>query len=148
MEISCQRMSTTSGRVGESLDLTHSLSNPSAGGLTEKYQTCSAKLLVSIFHSHNHKVTDILKVLTRAFNESHSFVEFNDSILYGYHSSLNTAWNAIGAGGFEQSTRVMNLEIGIVLKVVKTLYRIPQSGLHWYLAYLYDHVERMKCDGM
>lgn len=32
---------------------------------------------------------------------------------------------------------------GTVLKVVKPMYGIPESGLHWYLAYLEHHLGRL-----
>lgn len=38
----------------------------------------------------------------------------------------------------------MNLPPGTVLKVVKPLYGVPESGLHWYLTYLHHHTERLK----
>lgn len=37
----------------------------------------------------------------------------------------------------------MNLPPGSVLKVMKPLYGIPESGLHWYLTYLHYHLERI-----
>lgn len=33
---------------------------------------------------------------------------------------------------------------GYILKVVKPLYGIPESGLHWYLTYLTNHLETLK----
>lgn len=35
----------------------------------------------------------------------------------------------------------MNLPSNMVLKAIKPLYGIPQSGLYWYLTYLDYHVE-------
>lgn len=40
------------------------------------------------------------------------------------------------------------MEIGlpdlIVLQVIKPLYGIPESGLHWYLTYLEYHIDELK----
>lgn len=45
----------------------------------------------------------------------------------------------------------LGLPHGFVLNVVKPLYEIPESGLHWYLTYLTHHLDslnmtRSKCD--
>lgn len=32
---------------------------------------------------------------------------------------------------------------GYVLKVVKPLYGIPESELHWYLTYLHHHIDEL-----
>lgn len=37
----------------------------------------------------------------------------------------------------------MALPEGYVLKVVKPLYGIPESGLHWYLTYLNHHLRTL-----
>lgn len=37
----------------------------------------------------------------------------------------------------------MGLSEGVVLKVVKPLYGIPESGLHWYLTYLEHHMTKL-----
>lgn len=41
----------------------------------------------------------------------------------------------------------INLACGTVLKVVKPLYGIPESGLHWYLTYPDRHTERLNMQG-
>lgn len=38
----------------------------------------------------------------------------------------------------------MNIRGGTVLKVVKTLYVIPESSLHWYLTNLDRHLTRLE----
>lgn len=38
----------------------------------------------------------------------------------------------------------MGLAPNTVIKVVKTLYGIPESGLHWYLTYIDHHVTRLE----
>lgn len=37
----------------------------------------------------------------------------------------------------------MRLSPDTVLKVVRPLYGIPESGLHWYLTYLENHVDNL-----
>lgn len=37
----------------------------------------------------------------------------------------------------------MELPDDVVLQVIRPLYGIPESGLHWYLTYLRHHQERL-----
>ena len=50
-----------------------------------------------------------------------------------------------------RAPRELGLPEGYILKVVKPLYGIPESGLHWYLTYLAHHLDtlhmtRARCD--
>lgn len=42
-----------------------------------------------------------------------------------------------------QAPKEMGLYYDICLPVVKTLYGMPESGLHWYLTYLCHHLDRI-----
>lgn len=47
-------------------------------------------------------------------------------------------------GMYRTAPTEMNLPQDAVLKVLKPLYVIPESGLHWYLTYLEYHVEKLE----
>ena len=42
-----------------------------------------------------------------------------------------------------RAPKELGLQPGFVLKVVRPLYGIPESGLHWYLTYLSHHLETL-----
>lgn len=60
-------------------------------------------------------------------------------IIQAYIQSLSKLERRI----FIRAPKEMDLPEGYVLEVVKPLYGIPESGLHWYMSYLTHHLESL-----
>lgn len=59
------------------------------------------------------------------------------------HTRLYSDRHAIETGSLHNGTGGNGTRRNMVLKVVRPLYGIPESGLHWYLTYIDRHTERL-----
>lgn len=64
---------------------------------------------------------------------------FLRDIIQAYIQSLSRLHRRV----FMRAPKELGLPEGTILEVVKPLYGIPESGLHWYLTYLTHHVDNL-----
>lgn len=110
-------------------------------GETEKQTDC-LKLWRHRRIKYRQKRSDGATLLLTNIHGHWRIAKSIESIYPRYYPGINTIWNRVTKIYLHIRTEEIWIGGNLVFGVMKPLYGIPESGLHWYLTYLEEHLGR------